>query len=98
MTVSVIDVPESIAEHHIDFIEFVGMMTDKLNLNSHKSTPTTDDIPAMVEKMMGEMAEFVRQYMEDPTHPNVYLELADVSNFAFLIYVVLQRKNDAIPT
>jgi len=87
----VIDLPEELAPMEDDLIRFIEGMVFKLAANSHKSTPTTDDIPKITEKLIGEVGEFVRQYMEDPHDPNAELESFDIGNFAFLLYITLQR-------
>jgi ubiquitin C-terminal hydrolase len=69
-----------------DLDEFAALMIEKLHKNKHKDTVKTHDVPAMMELLLREVGEFVRQYMEDREDPNLERELADIANFAFLIY------------
>lgn len=72
-----------------DLEHFVGVMIEKLNKNMHKQDiPLT--VPQMVELLTRELGEFLRQYMEDANDPNAERELADMANFAFLIFMKLR--------
>ena len=71
---------------------FVEIMGTKLWDNRHKKTVEEVDIPRMMELLMREVGEFIRQYMEDKTAPNLQEELADIANFAFLIYMASVKK------
>lgn len=75
-------------------VEFVYLMVKKLEKNKHKKTVTEVDVPAMLELLMKEVGEFIRQYMEDKNSPNLQLELADIANFAFLIFQANRKNND----
>lgn len=74
-----------------DLERFVGVMIEKLNKNAHKDAVALPDVPRLLELLMGEVGEFVRQYMENPNDPNARKECADIANFAFLISTVLPR-------
>jgi hypothetical protein len=78
---------DGLIEHIADF--FDGML-HKLDINSHKKTPTSDDIPQIIEKLRAEVIEFEEQFQIDKFDPNSKLELADTANFAFLAYVALR--------
>lgn len=65
---------------------FVDLMIEKLNKNMHKQERPLE-VPEAMELLMGEIGEFVRQYMEDKNDPNAPRELADIANFAFLIFM-----------
>lgn len=69
-----------------DLEKFVDLMIEKLHKNRHKRTVEENDVPVMMSLLMTELGEFVRQYMENKDDPNAARELADVANFAFLIY------------
>ena len=69
-----------------DYYAFCKIMMEKLEKNSHKRTVQESDVPAMLELLMKEVGEFIRQYMEDKNNPNLERELADIANFAFLIF------------
>lgn len=72
-----------------DLQDFVNVMIQKLNKNMHKQEiPLT--VPQMVELLTRELGEFLRQYMEDAKDPNAEKELADIANFAFLIFMKLR--------
>lgn len=76
-----------------DFYDFAKVMMEKLEKNSHKRTVEESDVPAMLSLLMIEVGEFIRQYMEDKEDPNAERELADIANFAFLIYQAIRRKD-----
>ena len=85
--------PESIDNEDMafDLQAFVNLMIEKLNKNMHKQQiPLT--VPQMVELLTRELGEFLRQYMEDACDPNAERELADMANFAFLIYMKLKGR------
>lgn len=75
----------------VDLTVFVDTMIEKLNKNAHKDAVALPDVPALLERLMGETGEFIRQYMENPRDPNATRELADIANFAFLISTVLPK-------
>lgn len=68
-------------------------MMIKLDKNSHKETPTTRDIPGILDLLQLEVDEFELQFNEDKHDGNVLVELADVANFAFLAYVALKLQD-----
>lgn len=72
--------------------EFFDAMVHKLNVNSHKRAITDDDIDGLLVKMATEIAEFQEQRHENPGDPNMLAELADISNFSFLLFAFLRNK------
>lgn len=84
----IVDAPSNV-DMALDLQDFVSVMVEKLNKNMHKQEiPLT--VPQMVELLTRELGEFLRQYMEDANDPNAERELADISNFAFLIFMKLR--------
>jgi hypothetical protein len=80
------DVPVQDKRMGKDLETFVERMAAKLNKNMHKNEgPVT--VPLLVELLTRELGEFLRQYMEDASDPNTLDELADIANFAFLLYM-----------
>ena len=89
----IIKVPPSLQKYG-DFLEgFLEAMMIKLDKNSHKETPTTRDIPGILDLLQLEVDEFELQFNEDKHDGNVLVELADVANFAFLAYVALKLQD-----
>lgn len=86
----VITVPNSLFKFHTPLKNFFDGMIYKLEINSHKQTPTSADIPGIIALMRKEIEEFEQQFDEDKADPNVLVELQDVANFAFLAYVALK--------
>jgi hypothetical protein len=70
-------------------------MVFKLAANSHKRTPEIVDIPGMVDMLKGELKEFVEQFETDREDANTLVELFDVSNFAFLMFLALRNQGHA---
>ena len=83
-------VPESIVSYR-DFLQsFFDGMIDKLDQNSFKKTPTTKDIPGIIDDLQEEILEFEDQLARDKFDRNTLVELMDAANFAFLAYVALR--------
>ena len=80
---------EKFGEHLMWFVE--GMIV-KLDKNSHKTTPTSKDIPAIIEDMREEIIEFEEQLALNKFDENTLVELMDAANFAFLAYVALRMQ------
>jgi hypothetical protein len=68
-------------------------MIVKLAKNSHKKTPTTKDIPTIIDLLREEIREFEQQFFEDKHDPNVLIELCDAANFAFLAFAALKLQD-----
>jgi hypothetical protein len=75
--------------------EFFQGMLYKLAINAHKKTPEMVDIPGMTEMLLEELREFTEQFNEDKTDANTVIELFDVSNFAFLMFLALRNQGNA---
>lgn len=73
-------------------VEFFEAMVHKLNVNSHKDAINEDDIDGLLEKLGEEIKEFREQRIQDANDPNILFELADVSNFSFLLYAFLRAR------
>ena len=97
VTELVIDVPRNIDDMSSELAEFFQLMLKKLDENSHKKTVSSDDVLKLLGKLLHECGEFTESYHCDLMDKNNELELADVANFAFLIFMVLnkQRKTTA---
>lgn len=83
-------VPDSLAEYTDTLADFLEGMIRKLDVNSHKKTPTTKDIPEIIENLREEVIEFEEQLALDKFDENTLIELMDAANFAFLAYVALR--------
>lgn len=90
-----VNIPPTLAAYRHHLRDFFDMMVLKLHQNSHKNTPSTADIPRIVDLMRGEIREFEEQFAEDVNNPNSLLELCDSSNFAFLAFVALREQGVA---
>jgi len=82
---------EWMAPHLRDF--FQGMVA-KLYLNRHKEPPRKMEGLRFLGLMQGEVAELARQCYEDQSSPNLFLELHDVANFAFLMGLSLRLEQE----
>jgi len=85
-----VHVPESLQEYTEVLSDFFGSMMHKLDANSHKKTPTTKDIPEIIQNLREEVIEFEEQLALNKFDENTLIELADAANFAFLAYVALR--------
>jgi hypothetical protein len=84
-------VPASI-QHYEDQLEsFLLGMIHKLDLNSDKDTPTTETISSILGLLFQEITE----YRMEKNKKRRLVELMDVANFAFLLYLA-ERHNDSI--
>jgi len=88
----VIQVPNSLFGYHTHLKLFFEGMIMKLALNSHKDTPTTKDIPEIIENLREEVIEFEEQLALNKFSENTLIELMDAANFAFLAYIALRMQ------
>lgn len=72
--------------------DFIDLMVTKLHDNSHKTTPTRDDIPKIISLLRRELEEFEEQLALEKNDPNTLIELCDAANFAFLAFVALRSQ------
>ena len=86
----VIQIPNSLFGYHTSLRDFFEGMVMKLALNSHKDTPTTKDIPEIIENLREEVIEFEEQLARNKFDENTLIELMDAANFAFLAYIALK--------
>jgi len=89
----VVKVPVSIKEWCDHITDFNTLMMHKLDRNSHKSTPTKEDLAGIMRLLRAEIEEFEEQIRTDKFAENSLLELADIANYAFLAYVALISEN-----
>lgn len=87
-----VNIPPAISEMGPVLSEFFESMVHKLNVNSHKDAIRGDDIDGLLAKMEDEIREFREQRIADAEDPNVLEELADVANFAFLLYAYMRAR------
>ena len=83
-------IPASLVEYSEHLGWFFDGMLHKLDINSHKATPTTKDIPEIIENLREEVIEFEEQLALNKFDENTLVELMDAANFAFLAYVALR--------
>jgi hypothetical protein len=67
-------------------------MVHKLTVNAHKDAIRDDDIDGLLARMAEEIQEFRDQRADNPEDPNMLSEMADVGNFAFLLFAFLRSK------
>ena len=84
-----IQIPNSLSQHHNHLLGFFNGMIKKLDKNSHKTTPTIRDMDKIIELLQLEVMEFEEQLAINKFDRNSLIELMDVANFAFLAYVAL---------
>jgi len=85
-----IQVPNSLSAYHTFLLDFFNTMIYKLDKNSHKDTPTKENLQGIMDLLLGEIVEFEQQVHQDKFNENSLTELADQANFAFLAYVALR--------
>ena len=88
----VVQIPNSLFPFHTHLKYFFEGMVMKLALNAHKTTPTTKDIPEIIENLREEVIEFEEQLALNKFDENTLIELMDAANFAFLAYVALRMQ------
>lgn len=77
---------------------FVGLMKIKLRKNAHKDGLNRENVQSFVALMKKEVAEFEEQVDEDRHAANAAFELADIANFAVLLFEYLVKEGMPIPT
>jgi len=87
-----VNIPPAIAEMGPVLSEFFEAMVHKLTVNAHKDAIRDDDIDGLLARMAEEIQEFRDQRAENPEDPNMLSEMADVGNFAFLLFAFLRSK------
>ena len=90
MKILVVALPESLMKYDDMLTNFFEGMIAKLDINSHKNTPTIKSIPEIIDNLMEEVVEFEDQLARDKFNHNTLVELMDTANFAFLAYVALR--------
>jgi hypothetical protein len=70
-------------------------MKEKLALNEHKDRPNIGTVPKLFALMLREAAEFMEEFDKDGEKytEEKALELADIANFAFLMYYAMENNN-----
>lgn len=91
MTQIAVAIPPSLQKYRNNLRSFFEGMIRKLDLNSHKETPEREQVETMVELLKGELTEFEDQLALDKLNFNSLVEIQDVANYAFLIFVALRR-------
>ena len=96
MTTSIkITIPPSIEKYAVYLADFVDGMVKKLDKNSHKDTPTRENLQTIMDLLIEEISEFEMQVAEDRFSENSLIELMDQANFAFLAYIALRAEHEA---
>jgi len=90
--VLLLHIPASLEKYSEHLTWFFDGMMHKLDINSHKDTPTTKDIPGIIEDLREEVVEFEEQLARNKFDENTLVELMDAANFAFLAYVALRMQ------
>ncbi len=103
-TTITVTIPESLTGWSALLADFFSGMIRKLDMNSHKKTPTMANLETIMTLLIDEIIEFEIQVAKDKFDENSLVELMDQANFAFLAYVVLrtegvnhEKKGDAEP-
>ena len=99
----VIQIPNNLFGYHTQLRDFFEGMIMKLSLNAHKKTPTTADIPFIIDLLQQEIIEFEDQFARNKYDENTLIELMDAANFAFLAYVAcrlqgIKHVRNKVPT
>lgn len=88
-----IELPEEIGQYEDDLKELWEAQVAKLHKNRHKKSVEHYDVPYLMGRLLAECAEVLEQYHVDILSPNMKLELADVMNFAFLMWIAVKGEN-----
>lgn len=74
---------------------FFDLMKKKLHENEHKDRPDIGTVPKLFALMLREAAEFMEEFDKDGEKytEEKALELADIANFAFLMYYAMETKD-----
>jgi len=86
----VTSIPKSIEQYQEYLRRFFEGMITKLDKNSHKSTPTVETLPKIMDLLRQEIIEFEEQLADKKFDENSLIELMDQANFSFLAYVALR--------
>lgn len=92
MTTIAVGVPPSLQKYRGHLRMFLEGMVRKLDLNSHKDTPTRPSVETLLSLMIGEKEELEEQLKNDKWDPNSLTETYDISNYAFLIFMALRNE------
>ena len=84
-----IHIPLSLEQYTWHLQNFFDGMVHKLHLNSHKSTPTKEQMEGIIQLLLDEVTELRQQLDEDKFNHNSLVETHDIANFAFLAFVAL---------
>lgn len=79
-----LDIPDNVDYMGPALAEFFSGMVHKLSINGHKTPPSKCDIVKNMLLMQREIMELHEQWIKDKCDPNLFLELCDIANFAFL--------------
>lgn len=91
MTQIAVAVPPSLQKYRGHLRLFFEGMIRKLDLNSHKDTPTRPAMETLFALLQGEIEELDTQIKEDQLDTNSLVETQDISNYAFLMFVALRN-------
>ena len=94
MTIIAVGVPPSLQKYRGYLRTFIEGMVRKLDLNSHKDTPTRPAIDTLLALLQGEKEELEEQLRLNKLDPNSLIETYDISNYAFFTFVAL--RNDGV--
>lgn len=92
MTNIAVPCPPSLRAYREHLREFLSIMLRKLDMNSHKNTPTKRSVTAIVGAVLGELDEFLQQHAFDRHSENTLIELADGANLLFMAFVALRSE------
>lgn len=90
MTMVAVPIPPSLQKYRDGLRDFWSGMVHKLDINSHKETPTRQQVGDIITLLRGELEEFEEQLAQDKFDPNSLVELQDSANFAFLAFLALR--------
>lgn len=89
-----VEVPASIGDLAPDLSLFVQGMVGKLAANAHKKPPDKVNAKRFLTALFAEVLEAHEQWVIDREDPNMARELNDVANFAFLMFVSMNKQKN----
>ena len=90
MTNIAVPVPPSLQKYREGLKDFFAGMVRKLDMNSHKETPTRQHVLDIITLLRGELEEFEEQFSTNKFDHNSLVELQDAANYAFLAFMALR--------
>lgn len=93
MGIITVELPAEMQQYTEDIQQFLALMVHKLHKNVHKGRWESLSVNDAFELMRGEMRE-LRHAVFEHNRDEIYLECADVANFAMIIASITRERPD----